>query len=315
MNDPQRPDDRDGWAGVELRHLIALAAIAKEGSFRGAADELGYVQSAVSQQIAQLERSVNARLIDRAPGSAPVQLTDAGRLLVEHVEELLARTRAAEADFAATPDRVQRTITIGVTPGIARHVLPRILAAFAAHVRDALALPIDLIGDESPVALLARAELDVLLCDALPDPSGLESERLLVDRFVLVTASDSAAARRATPPTAEELRALPLVAQRSPAQTVVDDWLRERGVDPRPVLRAELASSVRALVAAGAGVAVVPAVVVGDDEPGITVREFADDERPANPGVALAWHPDRPPAGPCERFRDIARAVCSAYAA
>src|SRR4026207_128981 len=69
----------DGWLGVELRHLAALQAVAREGSFGGAAVALGSSQSAVSQQIAALERIVGERLVERPGGPRPVSLTDAGR--------------------------------------------------------------------------------------------------------------------------------------------------------------------------------------------------------------------------------------------
>ena len=55
--------DADRWLGLDLRHLIALKAIADEGSFGKAAERLGYTQSAISQQIAALERIVGLRLI------------------------------------------------------------------------------------------------------------------------------------------------------------------------------------------------------------------------------------------------------------
>ena len=58
----------DNWLGLELRHLIALKAIAEHGTFGRAAKELGYTQSAISQQIATLERIVGQRLIDRPGG-------------------------------------------------------------------------------------------------------------------------------------------------------------------------------------------------------------------------------------------------------
>jgi molybdate transport repressor ModE-like protein len=87
------------WLGVELRHLAALTAIAGEGSFRGAADELGYGQSSVSEQLATLERVVGARLIERSPGTHPLSLTPAGELLVRHAEDILARVAAARAEL------------------------------------------------------------------------------------------------------------------------------------------------------------------------------------------------------------------------
>ena len=91
----------DRWLGVELRHLAALQAVAEEGSFGRAATRLGYTQSAVSQQIATLERLVGVRLVERPGGPRPVSITEAGTVLLRHADGIVARLRAAQADLAA----------------------------------------------------------------------------------------------------------------------------------------------------------------------------------------------------------------------
>ena len=89
----------DRWLGVELRHLAALQAIAQEGSFGRAALRLGYTQSAVSQQIATLEREVGMTLGERTREGT--KATDAGRVLVEHADAAIARLDEAERELAA----------------------------------------------------------------------------------------------------------------------------------------------------------------------------------------------------------------------
>src|SRR4051812_3687077 len=91
----------DSWLGVELRHFLALEAVAREGSFGKAAASLGYTQSAVSQQIATLERIVGHRLVERPGGPKPVSLTEAGRLLLIHADAIAARVAAAQADLTS----------------------------------------------------------------------------------------------------------------------------------------------------------------------------------------------------------------------
>src|SRR5439155_15063981 len=86
--------------GVELRHLAALEAVARTRSFGKAARDLGYTQSAVSQQIAQLERSIDQRLVERPGGPRPVDLTDPGRLLLRHADAIVAQLDAARAHIA-----------------------------------------------------------------------------------------------------------------------------------------------------------------------------------------------------------------------
>src|SRR3990170_2524773 len=95
-NDPHPlPVGIDRWRSLELRHLLALSAIAREGTFSGAAEALGYSQSALSQQIATLERISRTRLLDRAPGRSPCCLTGAGRLMLRHADALIARVSMA----------------------------------------------------------------------------------------------------------------------------------------------------------------------------------------------------------------------------
>src|SRR5213080_77720 len=81
----------DRLLGVELRHLLALQAIAEHGSFGRAARALGYTQSAISQQMAALERAVGEKLIERPGGPRLVSLTEAGLLLLRHAEAIVAR--------------------------------------------------------------------------------------------------------------------------------------------------------------------------------------------------------------------------------
>src|SRR6476469_11251782 len=91
----------DLLSGVEVRHLMALDAIARTSSFSQAAAELGYAQSAVSQQIATLERAVGHKLVERPGGPRPVSLTAAGEVLLRHATHITARLGAAKADLDA----------------------------------------------------------------------------------------------------------------------------------------------------------------------------------------------------------------------
>src|SRR2546429_9951987 len=91
----------DRLLGVELRHLLALQAIAEHGSFGRAARALGYTQSAISQQAATLERAVGEKLIERPGGPRPASLTEAGQLLLRHAEAIVALMKAAQAALGA----------------------------------------------------------------------------------------------------------------------------------------------------------------------------------------------------------------------
>ena len=221
---------RAPWLGIELRHLAALSAVAREGSFRAAADNLGYVQSAVSQQLAHLEQLVEARLVERRRGSAHVALTEAGELVLHHGEEILERFAAAQTDVEALLSGRVGRLRVGVFESVAARLLPRILASFG---RRAPGCEVEL--TEAQPAVLAEqvevGELDVAFGIA-PLPSGpFEARELLRDPYRLLVPVGWELPPQPGP---EDVAGLPLIGGRDGR---VEAELRAGGVEPRVVLR------------------------------------------------------------------------------
>ena len=122
----------DKWLGVEIRHLAALDAVASEGSFGRAATRLGYTQSAVSQQIATLERIVGEKLIERPGGPRAVSLTEAGELLLRHAEAIVHRLDAARADIAALRAGETGSLRVGTYQSVGARIVPEVMRRFLA---------------------------------------------------------------------------------------------------------------------------------------------------------------------------------------
>ena len=110
--------------GVEIRHLAALEAVVETGSFGRAGAELGYSQSAISQQIATLERAAGLQLLERPGGRRPVTPTDAGQRLLRHARRASAAMRAAEADLRALADGEAGTLRVGTFQSVGVRLLP-----------------------------------------------------------------------------------------------------------------------------------------------------------------------------------------------
>src|ERR687898_2494346 len=121
----------DGWGALEVRHVRAFATVVDEGSFSAAARELGYTQSAVSQQIGALERIVGGPLRTRPPGGRrPLELTDTGRVVLAHAGPLLARVKAAQADVASLTGGDLGELTVLTFQSFGARLLPAVLREF-----------------------------------------------------------------------------------------------------------------------------------------------------------------------------------------
>src|SRR5262245_9819741 len=150
-----------GWLGVEGRHLAVFEAVARERSFGRAARQLGYTQSAVSGQIAALERLVGERLLDRHRGSAHVELTPAGQVLLSHASAIIARLQAARADIEALDGTDVVRIRVGIHQSIGRSLLPQLVGAFAAEAPHAELLLHEAGAGRDVQRLVAEGELDL----------------------------------------------------------------------------------------------------------------------------------------------------------
>src|SRR6266542_2218493 len=154
------------WASVELRHLLALRAVARSGSFSRAAEELGYTQSAISQQIATLEKVVGLPLFERRGGRRQVTLSESGELLLRHAGPIIDRFQSAKADLAAFSEGAKGTLRIGAYESVSARILPAILGVFAAKWPN---VEIDL-RDSSDKDLLTLVPAGSPLADKQPVP-------------------------------------------------------------------------------------------------------------------------------------------------
>jgi DNA-binding transcriptional LysR family regulator len=275
----------DSWLGVELRHLAALQALAEEGSFGRAAHRLGYTQSAVSQQIATLERIVGERLVERPGGPRPVYLTEAGELLRGHADSIVARLQAAQADVHALKAGERGTLRVGTFQSVGARVLPEVMRRFTASWPqiDVSLLELD---DDTVVAAIERGEIDVGFVLLPMEDAAVETVEVLHDPYVLVKPKGSP-----LPPSLRAIAAEPLVGFRnSPAIAGVEAAFRAQGVEPHWAFRSNDNPTVQGLVAAGVGNAVMPRLTVDTRDPRVEVVDL-----PSVPPriIAIARHRDR----------------------
>ena len=295
---------------LELRHLLALDAVAAEGTFARAAERLGYTQSAVSQQIAALERAVGERVFDRPGGPRAVELTPFGAELLRGGRDLLARVEALAADLDRF--RVGHTgrLTIGTFQSISSAVLPMVLGRFRAAHPDVEVHLLETDVDEDLQEHLERGQTEVSflvghVADA--EQSGFESRLLLTDPFVLIARPGQ------FPPGPVSLDAFadePLIGQHpNSCQLLNEAGLRSAGLDPTYVFRSNDNGTVAAMVRAGMGVAVMPLLCTEPEDPRIELHPLD----PPIPGrqVSIAWRAGRTLSPAAGAFIELTTAVCA----
>jgi DNA-binding transcriptional LysR family regulator len=297
----------DTWLGVELRHLAALEAVAGEGSFGRAAERLGYTQSAVSQQIATLERIVGEKLLERPGGPRAVSLTDAGELLLRHAEAIVARLDAARADMAALHAGESGTLRVGTYQSVGARVLPAVMRRFMAEWPGIELGLLEPGADPELYGAIENADIDLAFCSPPLLEGPFESLELMSDPYVLVVPADHALAGRDAASIADLGDTALIGASQCGSGLAVEQSLRSQGTEITYAFRSDDNGTIQGLVAAGFGVALMPLLSIsrGDDrvrvlrlEPGVPRRI-----------VTVIWHLDRHRSQAARAFIEIAREV------
>ena len=269
---------------MELQRLRAFALVLDLGSISAAANTLGYTQSAVSQQLAALERAVGAPLVDRS--QRPLRPTDAGTRLRPHAERVLAVVGSAEA--------AARDLATG-TARLRLAAFPSALSSFVpAAVRDlrrahpGLVVEVLQLETQEAVESLRGGDADLAVVHqmpgaAVPETSGLERRRLLTDDLYAVVPEGHRLARRDEVSLAD-LENEPLVLPRrdTPAgrfRSVVEHLCAQAGFEPRVAYELDDLPAAQAFAAAGIAVVLMHGLVLATLPAGATARPLA--ERPA----------------------------------
>jgi DNA-binding transcriptional LysR family regulator len=289
-------------AELDLTRLRVLAAVARTGSVTAAAKELHYAQPSVSHHLSRLEADAGIPLLQRH--GRGVRLTEAGRLLANRAEEILGRVEGARRELDALAGLRAGRARLAAFPSALATLVPD---AVSRLVQEHPGLSVGLVEFEPPdaVAALQSGAVDVALvfehvdvrhARSMEDLSRFESTQILDDPVNLVTAAD--------------LEAAPVAGYVPDLKTFDDaDWIAgcERcradmvarcaavGFAPRIAFETDDYVAVQALVAARAGVSLLP---------GLTLRAHR------NPGIATAPLPGAirrvmaltvgPPAPPAE---------------
>lgn len=246
---------------LDIERLRILRAVATYGSVSGAADVLHVTTSAVSQQLAKLEREAGQKLIER--NGRGIQLTDSARLLVGHADQILDRVERAQADLEAHKGAVVGTLSVAAFPTAARGLLAAAGAELAvAHPR--LSVWFREIEPHVSVSQVARGEIDLAVVQdwfnvPLAIPGELEKAAVADDvADIAVPAADPLADRGLIE--LDDLAGARWISQSEGA--ICRDWLMVtmRRLDVEPVIShvADEYATQLAMVAAGLGYSVLP---------------------------------------------------------
>ncbi|MFF1342751.1 LysR family transcriptional regulator [Streptomyces sp. NPDC058290] len=277
---------------LNLERLRTLDALARHGSVSGAADGLHVTTSAVSQQMAKLEREVGQPLL--AKNGRGVRLTDAGRLLADHAARIISQVELAQADVEAQRGCAVGELRIGAFPTAMRGLLPQALTALRAGHPELRPLVREREPEDS-MAAVVRGDLDLALAidwhnKRMPVPAELTRAHLLDDSCDIAV------------PAAHRLADRDRI---SLSEFAEDDWiswnegqfchewlvytLRGAGIEPRIAHIAEEHHTQLAFVEAGLGVCVTPRLGRGPVPPGVRLLPVSDAVRRH---VYVVWRAD-----------------------
>lgn len=259
---------------LNLERLRTLDALARHGSVSAAAEGLHVTTSAVSQQMAKLEREVGQQLL--AKNGRGVRLTDTGRLLADHAARIISQVELAQSDIEARRGQAVGEVRIGAFPTAARGLFPAAVSSLRRDHAELRVISREL-EPEAAVREVVRGDLDLAVVldwsnKRLPVPGGLAQAQLLDDVTDVAMPADHPLAGRAEVDL-EEFADDEWVSW--PEGEFCHEWLvftlRSKGFEPRIAHMAGEHHTQLALIAAGLGVCVAPRLGRGPVPEGVAL--------------------------------------------
>jgi DNA-binding transcriptional LysR family regulator len=276
---------------IDLRRLRALLAVVTTGSVREAAAQLGYTPSAISQHVAALERETGVLLLERI--GRGVRPTEGGRLLADHAVAVLDRVAEAERALAAHAAGETGRLNVASFATAGAALVPRALAArgdrsapwdVCLHVADT----------EAALAMLRRGNVDLAVIEDHGPPrpvelrDGLQLHHLATDPFRLVLPRGHPLARRRVIALEEMAQDawIDIACEVNCCRAATNEAFEQAGFVPRRAAEAEDYWPAQGFVAAGLGVALIPALALRVLHDEVVVRRLRAADQPVRHVVA-----------------------------
>ncbi|WP_161606268.1 LysR family transcriptional regulator [Microlunatus speluncae] len=264
---------------LDLRQLRVLSAVAESGSMTRAAERLSYTASAVSQQMAALERQVGAPLLVRHARGA--RLTEVGRVLREHAEAVDERLRTAEREVRDLIELRAGRLRLGAFASAASRLIPDAITEFRRRHAD-ITLSLDILDPVFAVEAVTAGRLDLaVVFDYPPGPTldvGDLTREVLLDDPVLVAVQPGHPCADKPVVSVAELSTEPWIRDCGPdpmCRDMLDRFCREGGFSPTIAFEADNYLTIGRLVEAGVAVALVPGLAADQMPEGVALRPLA----------------------------------------
>src|SRR3954464_14072503 len=298
---------------LDVKRLRVLREVAAHGSFSAAAEALAYTQSAVSQQIAALEREAGTVLVDR--NARGVKLTDAGEALVRHADAILARLADAEAELEAIAGLRGGRLRMAAFPPVGATLMPLAIATFRERHPD-VELTVRQLEPEDSLPLLKCGDIDIALTiepSTGMDTDGLDITFLLDDPMFAALPLNHKLANKA------RVRLKDLSGEAWIGTTdscscgaLVRNHCIRMGFEPQITFESDDYLAIQGLVAAGVGVAMIPTLALTTVRDDIVIRDLGT-EAPVRQ-IAAATLPGAQRSAAARAMLDVLGEVATQYA-
>jgi len=263
---------------MEVHQLRYFLAVARTANFSRAAEQCRVAQPSLSQQIKKLEDELGERLFERTKRA--VSLTPAGERLRAHAERVIDALEQARASVSEGGGTVRGRVALGVLPTVAPFYLPERLRAFAAEYPE-----VEVVIHEDTTAQLAKAvlakEIDLALVSLPVDQRGLRALSLFEEPLLAALPADHALAKKRKLTLGDlENEAFILMKEGHCLAGQALAFCRREGFAPKVSFRSAQIETMRAFVAAGWGVSVVPQMACAEEgADGVLYRSLAGMKR------------------------------------